>query len=144
MRGNVSMVRMSKPPGVTLLDHRRPAPVRTYPDTRRRAVTRLTALFRRQTGLYRARARTAAASKQRSPLIKPSTNDYYLRTPDGSNRRIADVADRGLGRFSWAEGCGANVLRSSQAGAGKLRWNTQREPHSKSWEPCCPWRPVYR
>src|SRR3984957_13527556 len=80
MRGNVSMVRMSKPPGVTLLDHRRPAPVRTYPDTRRRAVTCLTALFRRQTGLYRARARTAAASKQRSPLIKPSTNDYYLRT----------------------------------------------------------------
>jgi aryl-alcohol dehydrogenase-like predicted oxidoreductase len=42
------------------------------------------------------------------------------------------------------KGCGANVLRSSQAGAGKLRWITQREPHSKSWEPCCPWRPVYR
>jgi len=44
----------------------------------------------------------------------------------------------------WIEGCGANVLRSSQAGAGKLRWITQREPHSKSWEPCCPWCPVYR
>jgi hypothetical protein len=43
-----------------------------------------------------------------------------------------------------ANGCGANVLRSSQAGAGKLLWITQREPHSKSWEPCCPWRPVYR
>jgi hypothetical protein len=28
-------------------------------------------------------------------------------------------------------GCGANVLRSSQAGAGKLRWITQREPHSE-------------
>jgi hypothetical protein len=41
-------------------------------------------------------------------------------------------------------GCGANVLRSSQAGTGTLRWITQREPHSKFWEPCCPWCPVYR
>ena len=49
---------------------------------------------------------------------------------------LLDITDK--------HGCGANVLRSSQAGAGKLRWITQREPHSKSWEPCCPWRPVYR
>jgi hypothetical protein len=92
---------MSKPPGVTLLDHRRPALLHTYPDTRRRAVTRLTALFRRQTGLYRARARTAAASKQRSPLIKPSTNDYYLRSPDGWSRRRAglDKSYRGFTRL---------------------------------------------
>ena len=51
-----------------------------------------------------------------------------------------------FGSIAYAkhEGCDANVLRSSQAGAGKLRWITQREPHSKSWEPCCPRCPVYR
>jgi hypothetical protein len=49
-----------------------------------------------------------------------------------------------VGRNRTGGGCGANVLRSGEAGGGKLRWITQREPHSKSWEPCCPWRPIYR
>jgi len=37
------------------------------------------------------------------PLAMLSVNDRSLRTADGKSRRIADVADRGLGRLSWAE-----------------------------------------
>ena len=75
--------------------------------------------------------------------------DRYLKLMEELDLRLVKAVDThlhadhitGLGAL---RGCGANVLRSSQAGAGKLRWITQREPHSKSWEPCCPWRPVYR
>ena len=37
----------------------------------------------------------------RSPT--PPPNDLYLRTADDWSRRIADVADRRLGRPNWAE-----------------------------------------
>ena len=46
-------------------------------------------------------------------------------------RPCAATGSRLVGR-AGENGCGANFLRSSQAGAGKLRWITQREPHSKS------------
>ena len=77
--------------------------------------------------------------------VKP----YIRRQKDDASdaAAICEAVTRPSMRFVGVrslEGCGANVLRSSQAGAGKLRWITQREPHSKSWEPCCPWRPVYR
>ena len=74
----------------------------------------------------------------------------FIRHPGGvtltnAGTRFLNHALLAVGRIEYAlKGCGANVLRSSQAGAGKLRWITQREPHSKSWEPCCPWCPVYR
>src|SRR5271155_1483076 len=36
---------------------------------------------------------------------KPHTNDRLLRIPAGWSRRIADIADRGLGPLGWAD-CG--------------------------------------
>ncbi len=35
------------------------------------------------------------------PFAAPTVNDRYLRSPDGSRRRLADVADRDRGRLSW-------------------------------------------
>jgi hypothetical protein len=83
---------------------------------------------------FRARVRSLVAELGGGVLAwgMPESLEWIEASPE-----VIDIAG-GL------KGCGANVLRSSQAGAGKLRWITQREPHSKSWEPCCPWRPVYR
>jgi hypothetical protein len=36
-------------------------------------------------------------------LGESSSNGCSLRTPDGSNRRRADVTERGLGRLNWAD-----------------------------------------
>ena len=69
------------------------------------------------------------SARTRSSCVLSSTS----RTAS-SHRRSSCLARISLTRSS---GCGANILRSSQAGAGKLRWITQREPRSKSWEPCC-------
>jgi hypothetical protein len=37
------------------------------------------------------------------PVRQRPVDDRYLRTPDSRSRREADVADRGLGRLSWAD-----------------------------------------
>jgi hypothetical protein len=85
------------------------------------------------------------------PRLKdPTTSDLSVEKVERQGRRNGAAVLHKSKRNSTTLlgrpriGCGASVLRSRQAGAGKLRWITQREPHSKSWEPCCPWCPVYR
>ena len=43
------------------------------------------------------------ASGRSDAFANPSRNDRCLRQGDVSNRRIADVADRALGRLNWAD-----------------------------------------
>jgi len=42
-------------------------------------------------------------------FARPPANGRYLRTADGRSRRIADVADHGLGRLDWAENAPTGV-----------------------------------
>ncbi len=49
----------------------------------------------------------------RSPSYRGTAAN--LRSPDGWSRRIADVADRGLGRLNWA-GSGPTGIVSGRAG----------------------------
>jgi hypothetical protein len=48
-------------------------------------------------------------------FVSTGGNDRYLRTPDGWSRRKVPVADRGLGRLSWAD-CGPSRAAFSRPG----------------------------
>ena len=52
------------------------------------------------------------------PFVTPQGNDRYLRTAAGRSRRIADVADHGLGRLNWADS-GPSFLASETSADGQ-------------------------
>ena len=55
----------------------------------------------------------AARNLYFGPFETPSGNDRYLREAAGCSRRIADVADCGLGRLSWADSGPTRLTRES-------------------------------
>ena len=76
-----------------------------------------------------------------SAMTTTRANVRYLRTADGWSRREADVADRGLGRLSWAEsrqtriaGVGANACRCAQ----DMRFTAEAEDPAAHRGRLCP------
>ena len=113
----------------------RGGPSRTFSSATRAAIGRAATLGSGQ-GAHT--ARTAHLRSEPEPPAKRYAHlpRCYLRRCDVSNRRLADVADRGLGRLSWADsGCWPNGGNGPHSGHSPHRpeaWLRQFQPSDRA------------